>query len=124
MLVGVFSFAAYTMLRCGVIGTMRYELLSVIGATGLAAWYLRIERVRAVAMLWMILMLAWAGGTTAAHVRLWAEYITNPPAGVKLTVIRQLETEGVRYAYADYWLPATITFSSSRTSFRSRPAAP
>jgi hypothetical protein len=29
---------------------------------------------------------------------------------VKLTVIRQLETEGVRYAYADYWLAYYITF--------------
>ncbi len=110
VLVGVFSFAAYTMLRCGVIGIMRYELLSVIGATGLAAWYLRIERIRAAAMLWMLLMVVWLGGTTASHVRLWAEYVTNPPAGVKLTVIRQLETEGVRYAYADYWLAYYITF--------------
>ncbi|HTH01025.1 MAG TPA: hypothetical protein VL882_12225 [Vicinamibacterales bacterium] len=109
-LVGVFSFSAYTMLRCGVIGTMRYELLSVIGATGLAAWYLRIERARAMAILWSALMLAWVAGTTAGHVRLWAEYATHPPAGVKLTVIRQLETEGVRYAYADYWLAYYITF--------------
>ncbi|HEU4938728.1 MAG TPA: hypothetical protein VFT39_19905 [Vicinamibacterales bacterium] len=110
VLVGLFSFAAYTMLRCGAIGTMRYELLSVIGATGLAAWYLRIERVRAPAILWTVLMLAWVAGTSAGHVRLWAEYATHPPAGVKLTVIRQLEMEGIRYAYADYWLAYYISF--------------
>ena len=110
VLVGLFSFAAFTMLRCGVIGTMRYELLSVIGATGLAAWYLRIERVRSVAIVWSALMLAWVAGTSAGHVRLWAEYVTHPPAGVKLTVIRQLEMERIRYAYADYWLAYYISF--------------
>src|SRR6185436_18152554 len=58
VLVGLFSFSAYTLLRCGVIGVMRYELLSVLGATGLAAWYLRVEHVRLIAAVWMALMLA------------------------------------------------------------------
>jgi hypothetical protein len=110
VLVGVFSFAAYTMLRCGVIGIMRYELLSVIGASGLAAWYLRAEHVRATAIMWTLLMFAWVATTTAGHVRLWAEYMTQPPTGAKITVIRQLEKEGIHYAYADYWLAYYITF--------------
>src|SRR3954454_15117631 len=45
VVVGLFSIAAYSTLRCGVLSAMRYELLSVIGATGLAAWYLRTERI-------------------------------------------------------------------------------
>jgi hypothetical protein len=109
-LVGLFSFGAYTLLRCGVIGIMRYELLSLIGATGLAAWYLRIERVRMIATLWVALTIAWALGTSAGHARLWAEYLTHPPTGVKLLVIRQLESRGIHYAYADYWLAYYIAF--------------
>jgi hypothetical protein len=110
VLVGAFSFGAYTLLRCGVIGVMRYELLSIIGATGLAAWYLRVERVRAIVAVWMGLMLLWAAGTTSSHVRLWTEYLTHPPAGAKRMVVRHLEAAGIRYAYADYWLAYYITF--------------
>jgi len=110
VLVGLFSFGAYTLLRCGVIGVMRYELLSVIGATGVAAWFLRIERVRAIAVIWIVLMFGWVAGSTAGHVRLWAEYLSHPPVGAKRMVIRNLEAGGIRYAYADYWLAYYITF--------------
>ena len=110
VLVGLFSFGAYTLLRCGVIANMRYELLSVLGATGLAAWYLRIERTRAIATVWIALMVAWAAGTTFGHGRLWAEYLTHPPAGVKRMVIRNLEARGIHYAYSDYWLAYYISF--------------
>lgn len=110
VLVGLFSFAAYTMLRCGVIGIMRYELLSVLGATGLAAWYLRVERIPAIATLWIVLMIGWAATTGSAHVRLWAEYLTHPPTGAKRIVISELEASGIHYAYADYWLAYYITF--------------
>jgi hypothetical protein len=110
VLVGLFSFGAYTMLRCGVIGVMRYELLSLIAATGLAAWYLRVERVRPLLALWLVLIAVWAAGTGVAHVRLWTEYISHPPAGAKRLVIRHLEARGIHYAYADYWLAYYITF--------------
>ncbi len=110
VLVGLFSFGAYTLLRCGVIGVMRYELLSVLGATGLAAWYLRIERARTIATLWIALVVTSAAGTGLGHVRLLAEYLTHPPAGAKRLVIRHLESRGIHYAYADYWLAYYISF--------------
>ena len=113
VLVGLFSFGAYTLLRCGVIAVMRYELLSVIGAAGVAAWYLRIERVRPMAAVWIALMIFWAGASTAGHLRLWAEYLTHAPTGAKRMVIRNLEAAGIRYAYADYWLAYYITFLSN-----------
>jgi len=113
VLVGLFSFGAYTLLRCGVIGIMRYELLSLIGATGLAAWYLRIERVRVIATLWIALTVSWALGTSLGHARLWAEYLTHPPTGVKRLVIGQLESRGIHYAYADYWLAYYIAFMTN-----------
>ncbi len=110
LLAGALSFAAFTLLRCGVITIMRYELLSVLGASGLAAWYLRVERVKAIAVAWTAMLIVWAAGTTSAHVRLWAEYLAHPPVGAKRMVIRQLEARGIRYAYADYWLAYYITF--------------
>jgi hypothetical protein len=109
-LVGLFSFGANTLLRCGVIGVMRYDLLSIIGATGLAAWYLRIERFRPMLVLWVVLLAAWAGVTGLPHVKLWGEYLTHPPTSVKGLIIHELEAQGIRYAYADYWLAYYITF--------------
>jgi hypothetical protein len=109
-LVGLFSFGANTLLRCGVIGVMRYDLLSIIGATGLAAWYLRIERIRPMLVLWLVLLAAWAGITGVPHVKLWAEYLTHPPTSVKGLIIHELDAQGIRYAYADYWLAYYITF--------------
>jgi hypothetical protein len=68
----LFSFGAYTLLRCGVIGVMRW-LLSLLGAAGLAAWYLRIERARVLATLWIALTVAWAAGAGFGQARLWTE---------------------------------------------------
>ena len=55
MLVAAFSLAGYLVGRCGVIDfyTMRYELLSLLGAAGLAGWFLRTERSRLVAAVWI-----------------------------------------------------------------------
>jgi hypothetical protein len=110
VLAGLFSFGAYTLLRCGVIGVMRYELLSILGATGLAAWYLRVERTRLLATLWIALTIAWAAVSGVGHARLWTEYLSHPPVGAKRLIIRHLETRGVHYAYADYWLAYYISF--------------
>jgi hypothetical protein len=110
VLAGLFSFGAYTLLRCGVIGVMRYELLSILGATGLAAWYLRVERTRALATVWIALTVAWAAVSGVGHARLWTEYVSHPPVGAKRLIIRHLETRGIRYAYADYWLAYYISF--------------
>jgi hypothetical protein len=110
VLVGLFSFGANAILRCGVIGVMRYDLLSLIGAIGLAAWYVRIERVRWLMTAWLVLLAAWGVGTTVPHVKLWGEYLSHPRLGAKGLIIRHLEFEGIRYAYADYWLAYYITF--------------
>jgi hypothetical protein len=110
VLIGLFSFGANTILRCGVVGVMRYDLLSIIGATGVAAWYLRIERLRPLLVLWIVLVAAWAGSTGVAHAKLWAEYVSHPQPGVKRLIIHELEAQGIRYAYADYWLAYYITF--------------
>ena len=109
-LVGLFSFSANAILRCGVIGIMRYDLLSIIGATGIAAWFLRAETSRTLAAIWIGLVTVWALSTGVAHGRLLAEYLRHPPAGAKRMVIRHLEVRNITYAYADYWLAYYICF--------------
>lgn len=109
-LVGALSLAGFSTLRCGAPSAMRYELLSIIGATGLSAWYLCAERVRALAVAWMALVIAFAVPAGYSHARIWTEYLTHEPISAKMMIIRGLEAEGVRYASADYWLAYYITF--------------
>jgi len=110
VLVGLFSFSANAILRCGAIDVLRYDLLSIVGATGLAAWYLRAETSRTVAAIWIGLVVVWTLASGAAHARLLAEYLLHPPVGAKRLVIRQLEMQHIRYAYSDYWLAYYISF--------------
>lgn len=109
-LVGALSLAGFSTLRCGAPSAMRYELLSVIGATGLAAWYLCAERVRALAAAWMALAIVFALPAGYSHARMWSEYLTHEPIAAKMVIIRALDAKGVRYASADYWLAYYITF--------------
>jgi hypothetical protein len=110
--VAVFSLAGYVAGRCGVIDfyTMRYELLSVLGMCGLAAWYLRTERSRPLRILWTASAVIVLAVSAVAHVRLAAEYATAPLEPLKQELIRALDARGVRYAYADYWTAYYVTF--------------
>jgi hypothetical protein len=109
-LVGALSLAGFSTLRCGAPSAMRYELLSIIGVTGLGAWYLCAERVRPLAAAWMALVIAFTLPAGYSHARLWAEYLTDKPVAAKMMIIRGLQAQGVRYASADYWLAYYITF--------------
>lgn len=112
MIVAGLSVAGYLVGRCGVVDfyTMRYELLSILGAVGLAARYLQIERARSVLAGWGICCAAIFSIAAAGHARLLAEYVTAPPTALKQELIEALETRGVRYAYADYWTAYYVTF--------------
>jgi hypothetical protein len=109
-LVGALSLGGFSTLRCGAPSAMRYELLSIIGVTGLGAWYLCAERVRPLAAAWMALVIAFTLPAGYSHARLWAEYLTDKPVAAKMMIIRGLQAQGVRYASADYWLAYYITF--------------
>jgi hypothetical protein len=112
MTVALLSIAGYLIGRCGLIGfhTMRYELLSPLGAAGLAAAYLRDERTRAIAAVWAACAAAVFALSLTAHAKLIAEYLRNPPVPLKQDLIRALEARGVRYAYSDYWTAYYVTF--------------
>jgi hypothetical protein len=109
------SLAGYVFGRCGELDlyTMRYELLSVLGAVGLFAWYLRVETSAAVRTLWTVLLLAVVSIAAAAHVRLWREYLTSPPVTPKQRLIEQLEARRIHYGYADFWVAYYVTFMTN-----------
>jgi hypothetical protein len=113
LLVAVFSVAGYVIGRCGALDfyTMRYELLSVLGAVALAGWYLRLERVRGVLAAWLVCCCAVFGISIAGHARLLAEYATGrQPTPLKQDLIRELDARNIRYAYADYWTSYYVSF--------------
>jgi hypothetical protein len=125
-LVGVLSLAGYLVGRCGEVSFywMRYDLLSLLGASGSAAWALaavqtpgvppqsvpQAGRRSAARRSIVMLVVIWTSLAAVVHARLWWQYLTDPPEGGKQRVIRELDVRGVRYAYADYWYAYAITF--------------
>ena len=114
VLVAALSLTGYLVGRCGTIDfyTMRYELLSVIGAAGLSAWYLRIERSRAALAIWTACCAAVFTISLAAHARLLAEYVGRPPVAPKQELLRALEARGIQYGYADFWVAYYVSVLS------------
>lgn len=114
ILVAVFSIGGYLVGRCGVIDfyTMRYELLSVLGAVGLTGWYLRIERSRPLLAVWSVLYAAVLAISVLAHARLIREYATDAPIAPKQELIAALDARGIKYGYTDYWTAYYVTFLS------------
>jgi hypothetical protein len=113
VVVAALSLAGYLVGRCGAIDfyTMRYELLSILGAAGLAGWYMRVERSRSLSTTWMVACAGIFAISLTAHGRLLAEYVTrHQPVPLKEDLIRALEARNVRYGYADYWTAYYVTF--------------
>jgi hypothetical protein len=112
VLVALLSITGYLVGRCGLIDfyTMRYELLSTLGAVGLAGWYLQRERSNAMRTLWALSCAGIFVLSASAHARLIAEYATDPPVPAKRQLIDALDARNVRYAYADYWTAYYVTF--------------
>jgi len=111
-IVGALSAGAYALGRCGVIvlQTMRYDLLSVIGAVGIGAWFLAVERRRWLRRTWSAAIVVWALVAMVAHGRLWSQYLSHPPIGDKELIARYLEAKGIKYATSDYWIAYEVTF--------------
>jgi hypothetical protein len=112
IVVALLSVAGYLVGRCGLIDfhTMRYELLSPLGAAGLAGAFLGRPQPRALLALWTSCTAAVFVISLTSHVRLIAEYLTRRPTPAKLELAYALDARGVRYAYADYWTAYYVTF--------------
>jgi hypothetical protein len=112
ILTALLSCAGYVVGRCGEIGfmLMRYELLSVLGAVGLGAWFLRVEPARWTRRVWIALVGATVAISAVSHGRILAQYVTDPPVSAKHQIARHLEARGVRYAIASYWIAYSVAF--------------
>jgi hypothetical protein len=112
VLAALFSVCGYIVGRCGVIdfATMRYELMSVLGAAGLAAWYLRAERSRALLGVWALACAAIFAISLIVHARLLDEYMRQAPVAPKQDLIGALQARHIRYGYADFWVAYYVTF--------------
>jgi len=113
VLASLFSVAGYLAGRCGEVSlfTMRYELLSLVGAVGLAAWHFRVAPPRAATL--FVVFASWVLATAAAaDVRLLAEYLHRPPVPQKQLLIDALQERHIRYGYSDFWTAYYVTFLS------------
>ena len=110
--VALLSLAGYVVGRCGAVDFyyMRYDLLALLGASGLAAWFFAARPPRLVATIWVAALCLWLAVPAGVYGRLWHEYLTAPPPGGKQIMIRHLDAEGIRYAFSDYWIAYTISF--------------
>jgi hypothetical protein len=115
VLVGAISALVYAAGRCGelAVGTMRYDLLSVLGAVGLVALFLIVEQVKSVRVMATSLVLAWAAISASGHAKVWIEAASRPRVPDKVLIIRNLEARGIRYATADYWIAYYTTFMTN-----------
>jgi hypothetical protein len=112
VLVGLFSASGYALARCGAIDIfrMRYDFLSLLGAIGLSAWFLRLESSRYWIGVWLTLVLVWTAAAASAHGYLWREYLRDTPVGGKQRIIAELNERGIRYAAAGYSDAYVISF--------------
>jgi hypothetical protein len=112
VLVGVFSAGGYLFGRCGEVNffSMRYELLSLLGLVGLAAWFLSVPAPTGLRAAWVGAFSAWIVLLAVPHVRLISEYSRDRPVPAKQELIRALDAAGIRYGKADYWLAYYIDF--------------
>lgn len=110
VLVGALSATIFAASRCGDVRVMRYDLLSLLGAVGLAAWALAVESRPWIRRAEIALIVFWAVVSAAAHVQIWAEYTGHPYVAEKILIIRHLEARNIKYATADYWIAYYVTF--------------
>ena len=61
-------------------------------------------------MLWIVLLTAWTAITVVPHVGLWARVPVASAGGREAADYPTAGVQGIRYAYADYWLAYYITF--------------
>jgi hypothetical protein len=106
------SVTGYVVARCGTIDFFytRYELLSILGLAGIAAWFLQREPSPLIRRIWLGLAAAWFIVTAVPHVRLHVEYLSHPPQDVRRLIINHLDARDARLAVSDYWIAYTLTF--------------
>ena len=113
MLVGLQAVVFYGVSRCEVgPPTLRYAMLGLYVAVGLAAAHLIVERRRPLAILTVAVVLLWCSMAAVSHGRLAHEYLTNPPQDRQRTLADHLLANDVTVGRADYWDAYEVSFLS------------
>lgn len=112
LLIGLQSGAAYALGRCGELEavTFRYALLTVYAGIGVVVLFFIYEPRREWRWAMTGLIICWAAVSAASHLRLLNEYIYAEPQNPRRELATYLVTNGIRYAWADYWTAYATTF--------------
>jgi len=112
-LVGGQALAAYT-ISCGARDPtlVRYTLLALLIPVAVAAWHLRVEPVRAVRRVTVVLLATWMVWSAARHGSVVRGYLERPPETPQSLLAAELQRLGVRYGRAPYWTAHYVTFLS------------
>ena len=86
---------------------------SVIGLTGLCAWFLAVTPPGRLRTIWMALAAGVVLVTTIPTVRLLVEYVRHEPENPKRMIVQHLDARGIKYAFGDYWRAYLITFMTN-----------
>jgi hypothetical protein len=115
VLVALLSQAGYIVGRCGGLHhfTLRYELLSILGLTGLGAWFLVVTPPGRLRTTWMALATGLVLVTALPSARLLVEYVRHEPENPKRLIVQHLDARGIKYAFGDYWRAYLITFMTN-----------
>jgi hypothetical protein len=92
--------------------TMRYMLLALLVPVGIGACYLAVERSKRLVWGFGAVVGAWAVVSTASHVALLAEYLTDPPPAEYRLLSDYLVREQVQHGRAAFWDAYAVTFLS------------
>ncbi len=111
-LIGLQAAVVHAIARCGEVdlGTMRYSLLAVLGACGLAACFLQVERSRRLRGLAVAVVSGLALVSAIDHARLADEYVRRPPPSIRRALADYLVSHDIRFGYADFWDAYSVSF--------------
>jgi hypothetical protein len=115
VLIGILSLAGYIVGRCGGLHfyTLRYDLLSLLALSGLAAWFLQTTATPRLRQGWLAIAAVACLITLVPNLRLLHEYLRHEPGNPKRMIIRHLEVRGIKYAVSDYWRSYALTFMAN-----------
>ena len=118
LIIGLQAGVIYAMSGCGLeltVGQMRYSLLALFAAVGLTACYMKVETSRTLKALVIAVVTASALLALVTHANLLDEYVRHTPASRHRVLADYLQSNGIRYGYADFWdADATVFLSQER----------
>ncbi len=111
-LIGLQAAIVYAVGRCGAISifTMRYVLLTLLGASGLIACYLKLETSRTLKALVLVVLSLWTVVSLGGHALLVDEYLRRTPPNSRRALADYLVSNDIGFGYATFWDAYSVVF--------------